>query len=235
MMTNKGKEIALYYPNGDSIASIEEFIDFYSKCYYWTNNKEVEDLFDTILKEGIQNANDVFRILAWKFGTIKMNKSTSKELVYYKGWDERKFEAQIYKDIVNVKPLCDEVVRLTQSRGKLTAQDILDQLKSATIEIDGFYTVYIITLLYFITKGEMPIVDSFAFVAAKAILSGTPFGTRIYYDGLPSVKKDEYYTTIENSTYSKYIDMLYDLFGEEYKTNRDIDRALWSYGKLFKK
>ncbi len=90
-----------------------------------------------------------------------------------------------------------------------------------------------ITLLYFVSKGKYPIVDSFSYVALDVIDNNNKYGTRKYYPGLPKRDKTEFDDIITKGTYKKYRDNLKKLFGDKAES-REVDQALWSYGKLFK-
>ncbi len=51
---------------------------------------------------------------------------------------------------------------------------------------------------------------------------------------LPDKNSDEFGTVIELYK-KKYISNLESVFGEDYACNRNVDRALWVYGHLFKR
>ena len=62
----------------------EEFIDFYSKCYYMSNNRDVEDTIEKLLRKDELSAEDIFMILAWKIGKISHKDSTKDNLAFHK-------------------------------------------------------------------------------------------------------------------------------------------------------
>jgi len=124
---------------------------------------------------------------------------------------------------------------------------------------DGIGTVYLITFLYFITCGEEPIYDVFAMAALDAIYpdesktESLALGSYVKMRELPS-KKDTSFLNLLNTektgrNKSKYIiykeklNRFMEEINEERKKNgekpidnkcRDIDRALWGYGHLFR-
>ena len=53
------------------------------------------------------------------------------------------------------------------------------------------------------------------------------------YKELPS-KKEKGFNKLMNNGINNYSSKIEDVFGKEYQNNRDIDRALWVYGHLFK-
>ena len=125
---------------------------------------------------------------------------------------------------------------------------------------DGIGTVYLITFLYFITSGEEPIYDVFAMAALDAIYpddlkaESLELGSYVKMRELPP-KKDNAFLNLLNAekigrNKSKYIiykeklNRFMEEINEErekngedpikYKECRDIDRALWGYGHLFR-
>lgn len=136
--------------------------------------------------------------------------------------------------------------------------EILKLLKEKSPE--GIGTVYLITFLYFITHGNEPIYDVFAMAALDAIYPknqdtiSLTLGSYVKMRELPS-KNDNGFQNLLNpqkpnhskSNYIIYKEKL-NVFMEEvnserissgknsleYKDCRDIDRALWVYGHLFR-
>lgn len=236
------KEIKLYYPNGGPIKSIDAFLDFYSKCYYIDNNKEVEDVIDNILKTGIKSPVELFRVLAWKFGKIDMKKSKENAFVYKGSTDEQSMKLQIprRKALINKSDIEGLYERIKECSGDFDddiAKKFLTDIKTFTEEKswkNHFGSVYMITLLYFVSKGKYPIVDSFAYVALEAIYRPIDFGKRIGSPDFNQLYKSGFDKTFTKGYYAKYIARLEELFGEKVKS-REVDQALWVYGKLFKK
>ena len=243
MMTVNGKEITLYYPDGTIIPSIEEFIDFYSKCYYVSNNIEVEKTIEDILKTGIKSSKELFRVLAWKLGKINMKKSKGTAFVYYEEMTEGNMKLRLYKkEHIMVKSDIEDLYEIVERYfGKCKtdkkAKDFLNDIIVFTDEKswgDYFYPVYMITLLYFVSNGRYPIVDSFSYVALDAICNHIEYGTRKTYPGLIGKNNDKFKEIVTKGTYKKYKEWLKEIFGEKAQS-REVDQALWVYGKLFKK
>ena len=243
MKAANGKEIRLYYPNGTTMSSIEEFIDFYSNCYYLYNNKEVEDVIDSILENGINSELELFKVLSWKLGRIDMKKSKKDAFVYYEKTTEEDKQLRLFhkKDVMNnsdIEELYHKIIKHTEKcDSDEEAQNFLNELKKLTDEKGWkqyFYPVYMITLLYFVSKGEYPIIDSFSYVALEAIYDKRAFGIRKSYPGLVNRDTPEFEKTITEGNYADYRIKLKEIFGEKAKS-RKVDQALWAYGKLFKK
>ncbi len=241
----------------------EEFIRLYADSYYLDKGtvgqiapnaagtrKHIEDLMDGILAKGITGKLDIIHILAWKMSKF-VQSSNQPDLVYAKDWEgligigeedigdslcvERygnSFEiGRIAVSVFHALPQLEETA-------KLSWQALLKKLNAL---IGGFYglgPVYLITLMYFISRGTYPIYDQFTMMALTAIHEDVKPGGKIPYKGLPSVKE-----LLENDDpdfgYQRFIDLLNSVFSEEElfrdgKPYRDVDRALWVYGHYFK-
>ena len=188
MKAANGKEIKLYYPDGTIIPSIEEFTNFYSKCYYLDNNKEVEDVIDNILKNGIHSPVELFRVLAWEFRKINMRKSKGTDFKYKGNLNEENKQLQIpYKnDIIDksdIEEIYNKIIKPTKKcDSDKEAQNFLIKLRKLTDKKGwgkNFGSVYMISLLYFVSKRRYPIVNSSSYVAVDAIYNNEDFGTKI--------------------------------------------------------
>lgn len=89
---------------------------------------------------------------------------------------------------------------------------------------DNFGTVYIITLMHFISKGEIPIYDKFAHIAVKALYANVK-PSEVYVGPAPDKKNVRDVMKLIN----EYRWLLYKVFGTS-KIDKSIDRALWAYG-----
>ena len=111
-------------------------------------------------------------------------------------------------------------------------QEILNALRDNSPE--GIGTIYLITLLYFISKGKYPIYDRFADLAIQAIIQKEKPGTKLNHKE-PVTKGDNKFDTIYIDTikpFSKRIEKAFHSY-DKYLKNRDLDRALWVYGHCF--
>ena len=244
-----------YYPNGELIEKRENFIDFYSKVYYYLNadialEKEMEEILE---RSGGLTKDNIVDIFRWKIGATNYNRNKLiVESQYLQG-----------ENAISLMPVWD-LVDDWQSDGtdkKLqenpdseetdkTAEDVFAKL----IKCPDIGPVYAITLLYFLSKGTYPIYDKFADLALKAITEDTYGFTEegnlkdlIPYSDLKDlISKEELKAIRENEkkndakemflAYKRYISLLQTVLENdysEYKTNRDYDRALWVYGHLF--
>lgn len=245
----------------------ERFIEDYKTYYYLGNTgrdcpkrinsrnqsyEGVEDILFTGKNSIIEKKEDwalidVLNILAWKTGNIDHSKSKKDEEIRYKaGWfaDEEKGEYGLKLRAYSLsgdaysgfaKKVCN--IRKQYSENSQNDDSLWQELIRAAQPINGLGPVYLITLLFFITRGRYPIYDRFAMAALLSLLANEK-GYNIPYDdsiiriaSLP--EKTESTDLYKLKMYDNYIGLLYHFFGESWINNRDIDRALWVYGHFF--
>lgn len=227
--------------------SEKEFVNAYEQSYYLhkedcplyiprvsVNSRTAEKRADELLVNGIKKVEDVSFILAWKIGGIDHKKSDAKEVIKYKDeWSKGKvlvvgghYRFECDRESFNV--FCDRIVEIAQkfddsaeeARLYNALKETIDATKAFSISLG---TVYILTIMYFITKGESPIFDRCAYKAAKAIYNDVE-PVNVWYES-PSNKELKTITTVINE-YKWYLERL---FGTS-SIPRDYDRALWVYG-----
>lgn len=228
--------LKFYTPDGKEIEK-EDFISLYGKSYYIgesclvrgivQSSEYVEKEIEAILKNGIKKETDVIRILAWKIGKIKHSESEKqKNFTYAADWsDAENFNIMRYKESFHLKPFAQYIVsniNELEGRVKTMLQEVLQELKEqAPAGIGG---VYLITLIYFLSKGYYPIYDRFAHVAVKALyMDENP--KDIYVGNAPG--KDDLAKVM--AMYKEYCWLLKHVFGT-YSIERKLDQALWVYG-----
>lgn len=226
-----------YYDTEGNEINQDRFIKFYSKCYYLDNSSFVEKGIEKLMSSDKISPDDVMLILRWKMGRIDQKKSQDSQQICLRNMDNRFTTYSGRGKEINAEKLCFYVSNnLTGLRGERNAQIILNSLMMNSSKNIG--TVYLITLLYFITNGEFPIYDRYASIAVNAILNNTRLGSVIKSKELPSKNENGFKQLLleekKVSLYLEYINKLTVLFGDRYKTNRDIDRALWVYGHCFR-
>lgn len=223
------------------------------------NSKFVEELIEKILKKDPIDFtdSDVALILAWKIGKIKHSQS-QKKLMLHDDWQKMlkeyspetlKFDKwngdpiKRYGDnnslVIDIKAIADYLrkngSKLNNLVGEGSIQTAFDELLKENWQ--GIGSVYLITLLYFISNyqhpGVCPIYDRFAMRALSAITNDTTINNTVECGELPD-KSCKKCSQIVAEKMKKYVCLLETIFGDEYKCNRDIDRALWVYGHLFK-
>lgn len=236
-----------YMKDGTEISK-ETFIKSYNDSYYLgssrvlnrvtQNSKYVENEIDQLLKNGIREPIDIIHILAWKIGKVRHTDSDNeKRFVYAKGWDDAEnFKIKLYKNTLDVKEFVLYIIKNIAELEKLSEnepQEVLNQLKEHSPK--GIGTVYLVTLLYFISKGKHPIYDRFAMMALDAISGDIkPYSQKIKAPILPD-KHSSKFKHVMDRYYKEYVEKVNKIFGSVYWKNRDIDRALWVYGHAFSK
>ncbi len=232
-----------YCPDGKQEISREKFIEFYSNSYYLNQGEKisnasqsscyVEAKIDCLLKNGIKEEKDVARILAWKIGKINHRESAS-GFEYAKDWqDAEQLRVKRYGKEFDLERLASSVVRnigTLENKAKTDPQGVLNWLNG--LGIAGMGPVYMVTLLYFISRGAYPIYDRFARKALTAICEDkNPLHDEILYKELPE-KGSKRFKNLMCKEMKEYCEDLESVFGDAYKTDRNIDRALWVYGHL---
>lgn len=199
-----------YYYPDGSECNKEAFVNFYSKMYFYFQNDDNEDYIYGLFKEKLLKA-EIVKILEWKTG-VKANAG----IIKARG-----------KDIK-----LEDLKALTYKN----ADDFLNRIN----KIDGVGSIYMITLLFFASKGQYPIYDQFADKALWAIKKDkTPRSKVDDYKGFPD-KKSNYWKKYkdDDDSYCNRLDEVASDLREDYKgcTNehRKLDRALWVYGHMFK-
>ena len=250
-------EYKFYKPVWDGIpdtdSGIEDFIKFNNDSYYLGNNRVVygvtqscryvEDEIDSILETGINNKIDIMHILAWKIGRVKHSETNKhwnneKKWYYYKGCEntEEGFIQTSRGKEINCNNFANFILynlpKFEKDVIENRPQEILNALRDNSPE--GIGTIYLITLLYFISKGKYPIYDRFADLAIQAIIQKEKPGTKLNHKE-PVTKGDNKFDTIYIDTikpFSKRIEKAFHSY-DKYLKNRDLDRALWVYGHCF--
>ena len=232
--------------------SKDEFIEMYNKSYFRSaervvkgvtqNSKVAETEIERILNEGIKTTNDVINILAWKIGKIKHKDTDENGKITFSKDCEDPYHFNIYrygKKWEEIKEFVEYIVKHIDRlylTSKDSPQEVLNELgKKAK---NGIGPVYLITLLYFISKGQYPIYDRFAYIALQEIKNGAePFTTRIEPQTLPN-KTSKKFKSVYEDYIEPYMQDISLVFGSDYNSSieeyRNMDRALWVYGHAFK-
>jgi len=100
-----------------------------------------------------------------------------------------------------------------------------------THRLNAFGNVYILTALFFISKGKYPIYDKFSHIAAQAIHQDLPPGSYVRYRGLQKWGDYLQYLALLDSIHSGCPQQSED---RSMSIPRREDRSLWSYGHFFK-
>ena len=199
---------------GDEISK-DEFVSFYNRVYYYEfRDLELERTIEDILKRGILTNKDIVDVLRWKIGTTN--------------YDYRANTVMSRRGPIKVDGLMEKI---DEAKKCNKPEDIIGIFRNC----DKIGPVYAITFLYFLSKRDYPIYDQYAHIAIKVIEEELPFKSlvknseleREFNTGEKDAKK------IFKRYNDKYVARLRNAFGEDYNV-RDVDRALWVYGHLFK-
>lgn len=224
--------------------------------------RSIEDRIDRLLCDVRKNRKkllyeDVVHIMAWKIGVIDFKKINSDNCLYYrKDWEHLNDKAlpqgterekltvshpnKYNKDaVVEIGKIANYISKEFDSLHIHACKEPQVFLNDPRVhDVSGVGSVYAITLLYFLSGGEYPIYDQFAMMALRAIDSGKKPGEKVHVPDFPDKNSKAFYDLLspdlsEESIYQEYIRLLNKYFGDRYKTDRNIDRALWVYGHLF--
>lgn len=248
-MANNG--IVQYYDLLRVESKNDAFISTYSSMYLKGNpclvphvqqtDEKVENWILSIASKDKWNLRDVFNIIAWKTGKIKLeNKgnpySKVEDLEYASGCDPDGMTITAYS-CFPIRCLAEYIVEnlpdLREKAKKGCGIEAFKMIadKADSCKLDKFGTVYILTLLFFLSEREQPIYDTFVMRSLFAFDNDVKPGSRI--KGMEAVPGREETEKVKNF-YLKFKEKLYNRFGDGYKTDRKIDRALWVYGHYFK-
>ena len=202
-----------------------------------------------IVKERLNKGVIDKYVVAWKAGRlIGKNDEYEPQIIkdektgrncYLNGYGGHIDQKSLDGYLENVKSLWDLL------KDKNNFADVYSTIVNNYIDAipDNFGSVYIINLIYFLSKGNWPIYDRFAHIALKAIVM-EKHPCEIYVSGAPNkIKK---YTKNKQekpkanedviNMYMEYLWLLDYVFGgHTFKIiGRKIDRALWVYGHAAK-
>lgn len=168
--------------------SKKAFVEKYNEIYFTgqkngtrKNSCFAEKRVEEILCKGIETIDDVVLILAWKIGKIKHSSSDNeRKIKYASDWNCAETgnfeEIKLFGKNFNIVPFAEYIV---EHRGELEdilktgpdgAQCVMNTLKEQSQSLGNMMgTVYLITILYFLSRGDYPIYDRFAKIAIDAI------------------------------------------------------------------
>ena len=261
----------LFFDTKGTIISKDQFVDAYSHDYFLLesgqkglvaglsrNSNYIEEEIKRVLAKIKNNEEihekDVTRILAWKVGKIKHRDSEdAKRFEYYSDWinAEKTGMVVIRKHEVNLNNIASLIINNLSSLttvAKKNPRKFIEELRAKDLELYNgecfcqIGSVYMLTLLYFLSGAEYPIYDQFAHKAVKAIYFDKK-PNQIYVGSAPTKELKSWKKDAKNNESLKYwinntVNMLeeYMWYLEYIFKKRDIsreeDQALWVYGHL---
>ncbi len=262
------KNFYFYHDDEKETPKIEDYKcpNNVNRSCYWIE-KIIMDILHT---EKDWTKKDVIRILAWKTGNINHRKAEEDknnphcfQNYYYKDWSEDECYIKLKKcKKQKMDSFAEIIIKLRKEYASKIQKpgyckdsnkrfsDVASSVWKILVEkndIAGIGPVILLTLLFFITKGECPIYDRFAMAALLSIDAENSKknekgdhniiylpGDIIYLESLPEKGDDKFKGLLANddSIYCKYYDLLKKYFDKEI-INRNVDRALWVYGHIF--
>lgn len=239
--------MAFYDMTGNKL-TIQEFVDYYSSGYFIGEDNKIkgisyaqssefaEQKVMKIKDTHFSSYIDLARVMAWKIGKIKQKESEEKkEIIYANDWINCESEnPKRYKKEFHLTKLSDyilENINDLEETANTNPQECLRLLRN--INVKGIGSVYLITLLFFLSHGKKPIYDRFAMAALLANEEDKlPHKhQKISVNDLPG-KWDKSFAFIYENEYGDYIKKL-DALEYDYVNNRNLDQALWVYGHAF--
>ncbi len=217
--------MGFFDPTGTPIDK-EEFIEFYSKCYYLNNSKVAEDEIMDLYNKGIKQPMDVMSILEWKLGRINSKRSQNEHKTVFRHEKTAKlFKTKTRSGEINAEKLSCYIAKHYDRLKQEDPASVFCELAGQNVVNLG--SVYILTLVSFITK-KCPIYDRFAHQAIVGIQNCLEPGKVVKITGLSGKS--------EKNTYQKYEENYLAKLKEQFPNNyldRNVDQALWVYGHLF--
>lgn len=230
-----------------------EFVEYYSPSYflgvekrtgirYSQGSRYVEDVVMDIMNSHFESRLDIVRALAWKMGRIKHRESQDDQrFIYTSDWEEcEQINPMRYGRVLDLDTLSRYIINnieLLEDLADNSPNECLLLLRNCNYEgrnhnIRGIGTVYLITLLFFLSHGRYPIYDRFAMAALLAHERNLqPNNMHVVVNSMPG-KWDASFATVCENEYQEYINRLEDL-QFDYRHDRRLDRALWIYGHAF--
>ncbi len=208
--------MCIFYNLTGKCISKEVFIQSYSYIYYFKNNFATENNIEYLYNKQEKTADDYIEFLRWKVGDRKDSGDITTQ---YGNKIDTKGIVQIFNEL-NQPNQIDRHSQVETIYKKIISQNVTN-----------IGSVYALALLSFFTGGQEPIYDKFADIALSAISDNQHgFRTPIKHKELP----DKNNIDGVMGRYKCYKQRLTGLFGDSWKINRDVDRALWTYGHLFR-
>ena len=259
-MSKKGENMnfTMFYPDQTICNNINDFVKCYNQLYFYDTNTSVaaEKLSDNLINQTKFEKEDVFNILAWKIDGIAVNSTISpNEIRYKRKW--RVENGKFYGDNIYHELKMNSVISYVSKNSERwlahwdnkeigydpkCAQNVVSEIVSLTNKQSDTYLgkVYIVALLYFVSKGRWPIFDRFASIAMNAMINPKmkPYDN-VVDTKLPqknSIAFSQKITTVgKYADYLHFIKVIQSESDYQYCISRDIGRALWAYGKIVNK
>jgi len=188
-------------------------------------NSVGQSLENKIVEKYLNNGEIDIAVVAWKAGRLAEDNLTLgfKNDNYVNGYGK-----PFGKDKQDLKDYIDRVRNQWQNiENNKEFVEIYENLVNCKPP-KNFGAVYIINLIFFLSKAKFPIYDKYSHIALKSLyMNKAPY--EIYVGDAPG--KNDINKVV--NMYNEYLWLLDNVFGERSKDiddERNLDRALWVYG-----
>ena len=213
------------------------FISEYEPLYFESNIKiadipklnTTERKVEKFIEEKLLNGVVDEYVVVWKTGRLLATDIESDEFLlkdgYVNGYGKMINKNELDHYLSNLKS--NEIQNIISS-SEILNRGILEKCYDLAKENvpTNFGSVYLINILYFLSKGKVPIYDRYAHIAVKALYFGAA-PSNVYVGDAPA--KNDTHKVI--NMLSEYMWFLNELFGT-YSIERPLDRSLWVYGHI---
>jgi hypothetical protein len=178
----------------------------------------------------VLSLQDLTLVMAWKLGEIDHRCSeAAQKIVYRRSWDTTLRDRYRRDFSVSINYLAANMTTTQAQANQGNLQCLFDRfprLKHSQLKF--FDSVYLLTVLFFITYGKEPIYDRFAHKAALAIDQGVSPGQAVSnYKQVQTWAEYQLFKTLLTPI-SQACSQQSPMF-----ISRPVDRALWVYGHFF--
>lgn len=183
-----------------------------------------------LTKTSLLSREDLVLLMAWKIGGLIDHRRSEpqKTILYLHDWPATLIESRYRKDFS--QGICYLAANIDAISERVHQGDPR-YLFDLHLGLRNFGAVYILTVLFFISRGIYPIYDRYADVGGRAIASDSRPGSFVKYSGLQKWEQYQQYVRLL-SAISKSAPQ--DAVDPSMCISRPVDRALWVYGHFFK-
>lgn len=227
---------------------LDEFLDYYEP-YYFINDRPklfernrknlnqtsyfTESQIENILKDRL-NPRDIILVIAWKLGMIDHYNSEVCNRIIYKNDFSNNMIYNRYSEVM-LSPIVNYIKDNFKELNDLADNEPYSLFKKlCENKVNGFGSTYIINLVFFFTRGKMPIYDKYVNLALSAFENNLmpDVGNVIKVKEIPGLNNMPEDIDKAWNYYQEYVGDLKRVSNSDFVT-RNTDRALWVYGHGF--
>lgn len=196
------------------------------------SSRFVEDQVCALLtKTAPLSQRDLILAMAWKIGGLidHSRSEATQRIEYLQNWPTTLAATGQYgrRDFSRSIPsLANNMSTIVKQISQGNPQYLFDLAP----QLEGFGNVYILTVLFFISRGRFPIYDRYAHIAAQAIHKDLRPNSHVRYEELQKWADYDRYMNLLR-TINKACPQSSEI--ESMFVPRPVDRALWVYGHFF--